>query len=186
MAVNKNTDDIYIERIHFDQSEFDKLMARAERIITAAEPPLRLRDDPTYFICKWCEYAGICHGTEAPLVNCRTCAHSTADIERDNATWTCTCGTDRALVTLPIDHQRQSHDCHRYIPALLQNFADYTGTEDGENPQYKHRTTGLQFGNGTPPINYTSDEIRACEDKRILGDAGLNDLRATFDGRIAA
>jgi hypothetical protein len=52
-AVNKDTDDIYTEYLHFDPQEFERLHARAARIISASEPPLRISEDPSWFQCKF-------------------------------------------------------------------------------------------------------------------------------------
>ena len=50
MAVNKNDDTIYTERVEFDPVEFAKIMARAERVINATEPPLRCSNDPSWWV----------------------------------------------------------------------------------------------------------------------------------------
>ena len=184
-AVCKNDDRIHTEWLHFDQTEFDKIMQRAERVITAAEPPIKLREDPTYYICKMCDHAAVCHGTQAPEVSCRSCAHSTPETDEKwngAGVWTCSCGTDKALVTLPIDHQRTGCDSHRYIPILLDKWAEYMGTPDGENPEYRNKLTGKSFTNG----DYSSQEIHACQDKRAIGNADVNALRSAFGAKVAA
>ena len=47
LAKNKNTDELYFERIEFDQDAFKKLMERATRIIIAPEPPARCAQVPS-------------------------------------------------------------------------------------------------------------------------------------------
>ena len=88
MAVEKETDKIYGERIHLDRAEAQGLIDKAGEVIKATTPPPRLSDNPAYFECKFCDYFPICHGVKIPEVNCRTCAHSTPSMGGDQK-WTC-------------------------------------------------------------------------------------------------
>jgi hypothetical protein len=90
-AVNKNTDEIYMERIKYDAAEALKLMAKAERVVHAATPPSRLSDEPSFFKCRFCPYKPVCHGCKIPEVSCRTCAHATPERGGDGA-WSCAKG----------------------------------------------------------------------------------------------
>lgn len=71
VVVNKNTDEIYSERIEFDNRVYQSLLEKAERIVTSDAPLERFES----FECKWCEYQKICNWEEMPAINCRTCAH---------------------------------------------------------------------------------------------------------------
>ena len=86
MAINKNTDAIWDEVVEFDKECFEKYVKRAETIIDAPEPPARISRDSTWYECKWCDHRAVCHTTVAPLINCRTCAHSTPI---ENGKWRC-------------------------------------------------------------------------------------------------
>lgn len=87
VALNKNTDEIYIERVKFDKAEFARNRQKAAEIIFATEPPDRLSNSPAFYKCKWCAFNAICHESgEVAEVNCRTCEHSEA---RENGTWWC-------------------------------------------------------------------------------------------------
>ena len=77
LAINKNNDQIYDEVVEFDRPCFDKYTKRAEMIIDAPEPPPRISRDSSWYECKWCNHRAVCHTSVAPLINCRTCAHST-------------------------------------------------------------------------------------------------------------
>lgn len=89
VALNKNTDDIYIERIEFNKHDFVSLRQRAREIIGAIDPPDRLSESPAFYKCKMCEFSGICHETgDVAERNCRTCIHSVAT-EEGNALWVC-------------------------------------------------------------------------------------------------
>jgi hypothetical protein len=87
VALNKNTDDIYIERVRFDRKEFERIRNKAAGIIFGNEPPDRISDRPAYYICKMCRYQSICHEMgELAGFNCRTCVHSEA---REDGRWWC-------------------------------------------------------------------------------------------------
>jgi hypothetical protein len=162
MAVNKNTDELYTEWVHFDPVEFAKLKARAERVITANEPPLRISNDPSWFVCKMCDFHEHCHGEAAPQVNCRTCAHATPIM--DDARWTCEAHGDEAW-----DHVKMSEGCtsHRYIPILLEKFATQSDYVNGDVVYTDG--TGSTFANGEGPGALSSQEIRTAESKSMLG-----------------
>lgn len=86
LAINKNSDAIYDEVVEFDKACFEKYVKRAEMIVDAPEPPARISRDSTWYECKWCDARAVCHTTVAPLINCRTCAHSTPI---ENGQWRC-------------------------------------------------------------------------------------------------
>lgn len=164
IAVCKNDDSIYTERIEFDPVQFAKIMERAERVINADEPPLRVSKDPSWHICKMCDFHPICHGDEAPDVNCRTCAHSTAFPEGDDGTWVCNEFGQIGLLA-----QRESHNCqaHRYIPIMLERFGQQKDYVNGD-VVYQHEHG--EFINGQGPGALSSLEIKACEQKAMLAD----------------
>lgn len=93
IAVNKNTDEIYMERIKADPAEGMKLVAKAESIIFSDKPPSRINNDPSFYLCKFCDYSDVCHMGKPPAFNCRTCAHSTPERRGDGA-WSCANGRD--------------------------------------------------------------------------------------------
>lgn len=131
IAVNKNTDEIYMERIRYDAAEGMMLVAKAERIIFAATPPARLSDDPSFFGCKFCDYAPVCHGGKIPESNCRTCAHSTPE-RGENGVWSCAKGLGMVA----------GCKAHLFIPHIMpptlevydtgDDWVDYMDKESGE------------------------------------------------------
>lgn len=86
MAVNKNTDEIYIEIVELDWSLADDLMRKADSIINSQKQPQKIAQTETYFECKYCHFSGICFRGEAPAKNCRSCLNATPT---ENASWTC-------------------------------------------------------------------------------------------------
>lgn len=90
-----------------------RLILKAERVINAATPLAKLSDDPDYFVCKMCDFAGVCHGVELAERNCRTCLHASPI---DDGKWHC------AANDILLSRRNQRAGCmqtHRYIPALV-------------------------------------------------------------------
>jgi hypothetical protein len=76
IAVCKDDDALYGEIIPTDAAISGAFASRAREIIFAQEPPARIKNDPTWWQCKFCDKAPVCYGKEAPARNCRTCVHS--------------------------------------------------------------------------------------------------------------
>jgi hypothetical protein len=159
LAENKDTAELYEERVHLDKPEAERLIERAQRIVDAQEPPLRLSEDPAWFACKFCPFHAQCHGTQAPAVNCRTCTHSTPT---EDGSWLC----GRYDTTIPPETQVTGCADHRYIPVFLERIGKPVDVA-GDDVIYQV-ADGKTFANGAPPAGFTSAEIRACEDKRAL------------------
>lgn len=126
IAVNKNDDSIYMERVHRDLAAGLSLVAKAEAIIFTDQPPPRLSEDPSFFGCKFCDYKHVCHEGKPPLVNCRTCAHSTP--EPDGA-WSCSAG--KAFGTVCDDHLFNPYAMAWTVRDAGPDWVEYE-TGDGE------------------------------------------------------
>lgn len=83
---NKNDSDITVKIVELDWNLGKQLEAKAENIINSKEPPPRISDNPSFFNCKYCNFASICHDSERPEKNCRSCRNS---IPTQDASWTC-------------------------------------------------------------------------------------------------
>lgn len=105
LAVNKDNDELYSERIKADPIEATRLVERARRIVYADKPPERIGGSD-WFQCKFCPSRAICHENQFPERNCRTCLHATPV---PGCKWEC------AL------HGDCRADCpdHQYIPELV-------------------------------------------------------------------
>ena len=147
LAKNKNDDDLYSERIHYDKEVAEGLVERAKRIITATEPPSRLSDRADFWQCKYCDARTICHNDgkvkALPVLalSCRHCCHATPDLEGTAAQWQCD-KHNRALS--PQDQGRCCSD-HLCLPGLFsfdepKEFEDDTITFAGG---WKHGKNGL-------------------------------------------
>ena len=111
LAVCKDTDALYAERIEADPAEAERLLAKASRIIDAPRPPSRISEDPAWFECRMCSHRAVCHEGAMAAVNCRTCLHSTP-VEGG---WHCA-RHDRMR-----DYGQQLNGCrdHLFIPDLV-------------------------------------------------------------------
>lgn len=86
VAVNKNTDDLYMELIHLASEYADQYLDRGEKIVWAEKPPQKLSVSPGFFKCRFCDIRPVCHLGEMPDLNCRTCQFSKPIA---NAKWFC-------------------------------------------------------------------------------------------------
>lgn len=182
IAENKDTSELYSEWVHFDPVEFAKLKARAERVIRAAEPPMKISNDPSWYVCKLCSFHEHCHGDTAPAVNCRTCCHSTPEMDGD-ARWSCAIQGHGAL-DVPTSIQRTGCSQHRIIPVLLQNFATQ---KDFVNGDVVYSTPHGDFANGDGPGALTSQEIRDLEHKSMLSEVAAMKAHVAgqgFDAKV--
>lgn len=85
VAYNKNTSEIYLERVLFDKPHFDMLESKLTGVLYS-EFPLDKIGEKTWFTCKFCDFYDICHN-EAPIdKNCRTCKNSNIE---ENGKWSC-------------------------------------------------------------------------------------------------
>ena len=60
LAVNKDTDELYSERVRFNKDEFNSLMTRADMIIHSERIPERISTREDYYECSWCPAHSIC------------------------------------------------------------------------------------------------------------------------------
>jgi hypothetical protein len=127
-CVNKNTDEIYGERIKLDKKEAKGLVEKANKIVFADTPPDRLSEDPSFWQCKWCSYWAVCHGCKIPEVSCRTCSHVTPE---QDGSWSCAKGK-------PVETCSE----HLFIPQIMpkdlvvqdasDTFVEYEDQDSGE------------------------------------------------------
>jgi hypothetical protein len=118
-AVCKDDDRIYTERLRYSRTEAERLIARGHRIALADRMPEPLSSNPSWYECKFCAAHDFCHGSKKTKeVNCRTCAHSTAEPSTpdSDAHWTCA-RFDRSVI--PIATQYTGCDSHVLHPDLV-------------------------------------------------------------------
>lgn len=131
IAVCKDNDHIHPEVVDFDPKRFQQLGMRAKAIVESDSPPSRYREDPGYYLCQWCDFHGICHSTDAPRVDCRTCCNATPDT--DTGQWRC----EVYERPIPEDVLVRGCDEHVFISPLLEKrhgeVIDW-GPQDFERP----------------------------------------------------
>lgn len=122
LAVNKDTDELYSERVRFNQGEYDTLIARAKRIILATAPPDRISERPDYWECKNCDAHKICFGGDialpVPALNCRQCCYATPTMD-GGARWVC----EKHRRGLSLQDQAKCCEDHLVLPGLV-SFAE--------------------------------------------------------------
>lgn len=167
--VCKDDDTIHVERIEFDPEAFRRYEDRAAFILSAKEPPEKIGDADD-FRCKFCHFHAQCHGTEAPLPNCRTCAYSTPVAE---GKWKC------EFHGVQLSEKTQLEGCkdHRYIPSTIGGFAELLSHEDVSNlTVWRNTLTGAEFSQP----RYTSAEIYQAESKAMLGESFVESVKDEF------
>lgn len=166
-------------RTDTDLDEARRLRAKAERVITAAEPLPKINEDPAWYECKFCPAQDVCHRGAMPAVSCRTCAHATPEMDGDGR-WSCAWHQR----DLSVPDQRKACDQHRYIPALMPWPA--VDASAAENWIEYQLPDGRTFRNGPHGANsYLSRELCAAPEA-LLGDEALDELRTTFRAEMTA
>jgi CRISPR/Cas system-associated exonuclease Cas4 (RecB family) len=113
VAVCKNDDQIYTERVKLDKAFAGKMVERAKMIATMDTIPAPMSTDSTWYQCKFCSCHDFCFGSKKTKeVNCRTCAHSTA---KADSTWHCA----KFDASIPTDYQYKGCDSHVIHPDLV-------------------------------------------------------------------
>jgi hypothetical protein len=179
LAVNKDTDELYAERVREDSAAQDALEAKAARIIYAPEPLPGISTDAAFYKCKFCPAAQVCHGTAAPAMSCRTCLHATPEPDGDGR-WSCA----KWKQDIPLDAQAAGCGHHLFIPALLSKWGAVDDASEAEGwVQYK-APDGFTFRNGPWGLNsFTSKEL-AASTPSLLRDPQFMELRTKFAGVI--
>lgn len=191
LACNKNTDELYGERIRFDQVTFLELMAKAERVVAATEPMEKINQDPAWYQCRFCDHHPVCHQGDLPAVSCRTCAHATPCMTRSSGVWRCE-WHDKDLT---IAEQKRACQEHLFIPPLV-GFAEPVDAGEGW-VAYQRRDTGRVFINAgaaaMPNTRLMADEVPAiyssvemATNSMVVGDEMVDAIKTAFDARVEA
>ena len=189
VAINKNTDEVYTERIRLDHDFADSLIQKAKRIICSPEPMLKAGDNPGAKECEYCIFTSLCHGNPTgaavPVVlSCRTCVRSTPVAE---GRWEC----DRLNKMLSVHDQWRMCPYHLLIPSLIP-FAepvDYGKNPDGsdyiefmneaDNSSWRH-------GRNKEDGQFSSKELTITPKSALHGLSGdrIQSLKAKFGGEV--
>lgn len=180
VSVCKDDDRLHLEIVEKDPSRPASLISKAQRIIESQEPPERMSKDSSFYLCKLCDYASICHESSVPQPTCRSCCHSTPEMKGDG-TWSCS----HNKTEISVQEQKRGCQSHVFIPSLLKNFAEVQDASLAENwVMYEHTKTGKTFRNGLGEDCFQSAEIHLVDDKSALTDETVAEIRRAFDGRL--
>ncbi len=69
LAVNKDNDELYGERVRYDETFAKALETKAERIVYGAAPPEGISTEPAFYKCKFCPASVVCHTNRLPMVS---------------------------------------------------------------------------------------------------------------------
>ena len=178
VAVCKDDDRIYTERVRYEQDVAKRYIERGRRIALADSMPPPLSTDPSWYICRFCAAHKFCHYTLlTEQISCRTCAHSTA---KDDSTWRC---ERHDADGIPVEFQRQGCDSHVLHPDLVP-WQRKDGLDDW-TAVYVIEGRDVANGEGDAHV-YTSREILANPKMCSMGDEYVEELRQQFGGRIVA
>lgn len=166
IAVCKDDDRIYTERVKYDAALAERLVLKGHAITQADRMPPPISTDPSWFQCKFCPAYDMCHQSKPTrFANCRTCAHMTV-----NDGFHC----ERWNADVPAEAQEAGCDEHVIHPDLVPWPME--GSEDGHSVAWT--IGGRRVVNG--PGGYKSREILA--NPEACGGATAEAIRNAFPG----
>lgn len=167
LAVCKDDDRIYTERVRYDKKVAEDAIIRGKRIAMSDRMPEPVSADPSWYQCKFCPAHSFCHKAEpTKRVNCRTCAHSTAMAD---STWRCERHNADAI---PEDFQHEGCVDHILHPDMVPWAME--GSEDGHSVKWKIGDRWVVNGEG----GYKSSEIIA--NPEVMDDPVVLSIKAMF------
>lgn len=167
LAVCKDDDRIYTERVKYDKKVAEDAIIRGKRIAMSDRMPEPCSSDPSWYQCKFCPAHSFCHKAEpTKRVNCRTCAHSTAMAD---STWRC---ERHDADNIPEDFQHEGCDDHILHPDMVPWVME--GSDDGHSVKWKIGDKWVVNGEG----GYKSREIIA--NAEVLDDPVVLSVKALF------
>jgi len=188
LARNKDTDELYSERVRFDPTEFKRLMERARRIIETHEPPARMTNRSDDYRCKFCGVHALCWGMGAvavplPCKTCRTCCHATPDTE--NGGWSCARGGIDTICDSVIRADRQP-GCRRHLllPGLVSFAAPTDAGDDWIEFQNPADSAVWRHGDGTDGT-WTTEELMRTPGP-LVGAKPVANAKRQFEGSALA
>lgn len=168
-SVNKDTDELYAEFVPLNESYARRLLQKAERIIFREDIPPRVNEQPTFYKCKMCSAAKVCHDRERPARNCRNCmyGHAASEAEmslmgKEHAGWVCTWHD----AWLDLDAQRRGCEDHRYHPHIVLGENSSEHIEDEVHPNMFHYIYSMP--DGTTYVDKGPSGDRTLPEKEVV------------------
>ena len=167
LAVCKDDDRIYTERVKYNKKVAEDAIIRGKRIAMSDRMPEPCSADPSWYQCKFCPAHSFCHKAEpTKRVNCRTCAHSTAMAD---STFRC---ERHDADNIPEDFQHEGCVDHILHPDMVPWVME--GSDDGHSVKWKIGDKWVVNGEG----GYKSREIIA--NAEALDDPVVLSVKALF------
>ena len=132
VAICKDNDEIYTERIEYNPQAARDIIERGVRIVLTERIPPPLSENPSWYQCKLCPAWEFCfntHSIQPDCVNCRTCAHVTP---MPDGTWKC---ENIPLFNMNPEEQLEGCDRHVLHPDLVP--WSLLGSDDDGNGIYE-------------------------------------------------
>lgn len=162
IAVNKNTDELYVECVYLDDEFAQFIEDKMIHIVESHTIPVQLHTDPTNWECRFCDYHSICHTDKFDLnISCRTCAYSVA---KPDGTWYCHNNKE----TINQKTERVGCDNHVIHPDFLASVATATGVDD--------ESIVFDFFNGTTIKNGNGEDALDSELIASLAHVGFTNI----------
>ena len=183
VAVCKDDDRIYTERIHMDWDVLQSIVDRGSRIVFSDRMPEPCSGaSPSWYQCKMCGASDMCHGSKlTKQVNCRTCAHSTAktdDSPVPKGLWHCSVYD----CEIPLEGQMAGCESHTLHPDMVPWKLD---AEASTKTIAVYIINGKPVANGEADANiYGSAELIANASACCDPDPMMQELRESFGARV--
>ena len=162
LARNKDTDELYSERIKFDRRAYEALLEKGARVVRSVQPPERIAKRQDDWRCKFCAAYALCWGFDRdgiepqaavpiPEVTCKSCCHSTPETEREGAVWSC------ARYQTDVDHDVGAKcPSHLLLPGLILFAEPYEAAQDWIDFESRD---GTRWRHGQGEGAFTSAEL---------------------------
>lgn len=174
VAICKDDERIYTERVRFNREAFEVLCDRAQRIIASDRMPEPLSADATWYECKFCAAHPVCHkGEIAKETHCRSCSNVT--FNRNGEVY-----CEHWESSVPFDAQLNGCDAHVLHPDLVP------WSMVVENGLVYWKIENQLVKNGEPDRDtFTSKEILDDPKACAYADDFIKDCRIELGGRVS-
>lgn len=166
-AVDKDNDDLWCEVVNYDEAFANSLVEKARRVMTTYQPE-RCANRVDDYRCKTCPAREVCWQSYTTLVypdvplTCRTCCHSTPDLEHDGACWTCALGHSCGARTAA---------CDDFL--LLPNLIKGDPVDGSQSHIVMRLKDGFEFTSGKG--GFSPKELAIMTEETVRGAKALSD-----------
>ena len=193
VVYNKDTSEIYTERMYPQVGHYDRIMDRVDEMLSLEEPPETIYPNRNFYKIKNFKsdrWQRIYWNEEIPPMHCRNCRHVEPRLDGE-ARWFC----HKHNRDMAVEMQRIGCPVHSYSPAFLAGSYDFIQEHPGVM-RYREKATGVEFwnvedvaANGAANMVFTSEELYALSAAGQLNQKGLSDpmlfkLREAVGGLI--